>query len=209
MDRTSSLPPLVTRTRSWTAALVASAMISTLCLAPELAHADEADGDARGTTTEAAPLPPRIVVVSDPRVIKDWQEGEPIPAGYHPAQRMRKGAIVAGAVTFGVLYLISAFIAAAGTDIANASHSGNDVAGLFVPVAGPFITMAQSSSATADVFLAIDGAAQAAGAILLVYGLTSPQTVLVRDAIYSPPLLFPKPMILGKNGAGLGLVGSF
>jgi hypothetical protein len=208
MDRTSFLPTRMTCARRLTAALVASTMISTICLAPGAARADDTEGDSR-RATEVAPLPPRVVVISDPRVIKDWQEGEPIPAGYHPVQRMRKGAIVAGAVTFGVLYIISALVAAIGTDTANVTHSNNDVAGLFVPVAGPFITMTQSSSATADVFLVMDGAAQAAGAILLVYGLTSPQTVLVRDAKYSPPLLLPKPMILGRNGAGLGLVGSF
>jgi hypothetical protein len=142
-------------------------------------------------------------------VIRDWQEGEPIPAGYHPVQRTRKGAVIGGAVTFGVLYFISVLIAAVGADTATATHSNNDVAGLFVPVVGPFITMTQSSSATADVFLAIDGAAQAAGAILLVYGLTTPQTVLVRDAKLSPPPLFARPLLLGKDGAGLGLVGSF
>jgi hypothetical protein len=150
-----------------------------------------------------------VVVVSDPRVIRDWQEGDPIPAGYHPAQRLRKGAVIGGAVTFGVLYFISVLIAAVGSDTATATHSNNPVAGLFVPVVGPFITMTQSSSATADVFLAIDGAAQAAGAILLVYGLTSPQTVLVRDAKLSAPPLFARPLLLGKDGAGLGAVGSF
>jgi hypothetical protein len=208
MDRTNYLHSLATLERRWTAALVASTLISSICLAPGFARADDTDGDSRRAPAEVAPLPPKMIVVSDPRVIKDWQEGEPIPAGYHPVERLRKGAIVAGAVTFGVLYIISALVAAIGTDTANATHTNNDVAGLFVPVAGPFITMTQSSSATADVFLVLDGAAQATGAILFVYGLTSPQTVLVRDAKYSPPLL-PRPMILGRNGAGLGLVGSF
>jgi hypothetical protein len=109
MKRTSTAPK---RARSWTAATVASILISTICVAPRLARADDEDRDYRGTPAEVAPPPQRVIVVSDPRVIRDWQEGEPIPAGYHPAQRMRTGAIVAGAVTFGVLYIISALIAA-------------------------------------------------------------------------------------------------
>ena len=84
-----------------------------------------------------------------------------------------------------------------------------NAAGLFIPTVGPFITITQSSSAMADVFLVIDGAAQSAGAILLVYGLTSPRTVLMRDNPIGRPMILPKPMLLGKDGAGVGLVGSF
>ena len=194
------------RARAYAATLVASILISTLS-APRLAQAQEAEGDSPRATSEVAPPPARVVI--DPRAIRDWQEGDPIPPGYHPTQRMRKGAVIAGAVTFGVLYFVSVLVAAVGTDYSNANHTGNSVAGLFVPVAGPFITMAQSSSATADVFLVLDGGAQAAGAILLAYGLTSPQTVLVHDANYSRPIVFPRPMLLGKDGAGFGLSGSF
>jgi hypothetical protein len=211
---------LGTRPPRWIAASVISILIS-ISFTPRLAWADGGDTDSRRSTQEVAPPPqrvvmvtdpsnpPRVVVVSDPRVIRDWQEGEPVPPGYHPAQRMRKGSIVAGAVTFGVLYFISVLVAAAGTDVANASRSSNDLAGLFVPVIGPFITMTKSSTAMGDVVLVMDGLGQTAGAILLVYGLTQPQTVLVRDAKFSPPPLLPRPILLGKQGAGLGLVGTF
>ena len=209
------------RAPRWIAASVISILISTISFAPRLARADEGDTDSRRTTQEVAPPPqrvimvtdpsnpPRVVMVSDPRVIRDWQEGEPVPSGYHPAQRLRKGSIVAGAVTFGVLYFISVLVAAGGADVANANGSSNDVAGLFVPVVGPFITMTKSSTAMGDVILVMDGLGQATGAILLVYGLTQPQTVLVRDAKFSPPPLLPRPILLGKQGAGLGLVGTF
>jgi hypothetical protein len=143
-----------------------------------------------------------------PHTISDWEEGEPIPPGYHPVQRVRKGAVVGGAVTFGVFYLISVLIAAAGTDISNANHTSNSAAGLYVPVAGPFITMTQSSSAVGNVFLALDGVAQGAGAALLIYGIAAPRTVLVRND-YGRPLVMPQPMILGRNAGGLGIVGTF
>jgi hypothetical protein len=207
MNCTPTFMIRATCARSRTAAIAASILISTVSLLPRSARADEAEGASPRATTEVAPPPARVVI--DPRAIRDWQEGDPVPPGYHPVQRMRKGAVIAGAVTFGVLYFISVLVAAVGTDAANANHSNNDVAGLYAPVVGPFITMARSSLAIADVFLVLDGAGQAAGAILLVYGLTSPQTVLVRDANYGRPVVFPRPMLLGKDGAGLGFSGSF
>jgi hypothetical protein len=145
---------------------------------------------------------------SGPRIITDWQPGDPIPTGYHPVQRARTGAIVGGAVTLGVLYFMTVFVAAVWTDVANANHESNPVAGLFIPVVGPFVTLTQSSSATADILLAFDGLGQTAGAVLLVWGVTSPRNVLLRDGDAQPRLV-PRPMLLGKNGAGFGLSGTF
>src|SRR4051812_9278756 len=34
---------------------------------------------------------PQSVASSGPRHINDWEEGEPIPRGYHPVHRIRKG----------------------------------------------------------------------------------------------------------------------
>jgi hypothetical protein len=204
MNRTDTF---AARRRSLAAAWLIATWIFGMGMTPGLARAQDATAQPRPAPIETAPPAP-AAHFNGPRVITDWQEGEPLPPGYHPVQRTRKGAIVAGAVTLGILYFVSALIAAVYTDSSNHDHTSNPAAGLFVPVVGPFITMTQSSSATADVFLVMDGGAQAAGAILLVYGLTSPQTVLVRDSYFGRPI-FPKPMLLGRNGGGLGLVGSF
>ena len=40
--------------------------------------------------------------------IKDWEEGTPIPYGYHHETRARKGMVIAGSILFGVTYLYSA-----------------------------------------------------------------------------------------------------
>jgi hypothetical protein len=62
----------------------------------------------------------------------------------------------------------------------------------------------------ANVFLGIDGIAQAAGAIMLVYGLTTPKVVLVRNdlAAAPKPTLTLTPMV-GRGQTGMGLVGTF
>src|ERR1700676_408234 len=55
---------------------------------------------------------PQSVALSGPRTIGDWKEGDPVPDGYRTATRVRRSAIIGGAVTFGVLYLLSALAAA-------------------------------------------------------------------------------------------------
>jgi hypothetical protein len=148
---------------------------------------------------------PQSVALSGPREIKDWNEGDPIPPGYQPVERTRRGLIVGGAVTFGVLYLLTALVAAAINDVNDATGSSNTATALYVPAFGPFIQMASTKSSTGNVFLAIDGLGQTAGAAMLIVGITSPKTVLVRNDLaeirFSP--------ILGKDTAGAGLVGKF
>jgi hypothetical protein len=54
----------------------------------------------------------------------------------------------------------------------------------------------------------MDGLGQAAGLALLIYGISSPASVLVRNDVLMKHLL-PMPMLLGKNGSGFGLAGTF
>ena len=50
-----------------------------------------------------------------------------------------------------------------------------------MPVAGPFLHLKDASSDTAKLVLVVDGLAQAAGAAMLVVGLTAPRTFAVRN----------------------------
>jgi hypothetical protein len=150
---------------------------------------------------------PQSVALSGPRQL-DHHEGEPVPPGYTPVQRTRKGPIVAGAVVFGTLYLFSSAAAAAGAD--SAQHGGsNEVGALWIPVAGPFIQMGQTDSALGKYMLAIDGIGQAAGAALLAWGLTSPKTVLVRNDLTGwRPTIRATPIVTAST-TGVGLTGTF
>jgi hypothetical protein len=151
---------------------------------------------------------PQSVALSGPRVIKDYEEGDQIPPGYHAETRVRSGLVVGGAVTFGVLYLLSVLVGAAITDtnksLGNSSSNNGDF--LYVPVAGPFLQMTKTDSSSGNVTLAIDGIAQAAGATMFIVGITSPKTVLVRNDLAEVHVM---PMKMGTNGGGLGLVGRF
>ncbi len=150
---------------------------------------------------------PQSVALSGPDEINSWEPGEPIPPGYHPAERLRKGLIIGGAVTFGVLYLFSAMGAAIVHDV-NASVGGGDNAdALYVPALGPFMQMTHTTSASGNLGNAILGVGQSAGLVMLIVGLTSPRTILVRNdlgAVRVQPVPY-----MGSHSAGLGLVASF
>jgi hypothetical protein len=136
---------------------------------------------------------PQSVALSGPRRITDWNPGEPMPPGYHPVARARRGLIIAGAVTLGSLYLFS-FLAAS-----EASTSA-----LYLPVLGPFAQLASGDDGARAVLL-LDGLGQAAGAIMLIAGATTTTTILVRNDLAEIRLA----PTLSKQGGGFGLVGTF
>lgn len=150
---------------------------------------------------------PQSVALSGPRIIRDYEDGDQIPPGYHAESRIRTGLVVGGAVTFGVLYMLSVLVGAAISDTNKAFNNSKDNGDfLFVPVAGPFLQMTKTDSSSGKVTLAIDGIAQAAGATMFIVGITSPKTVLVRNDLGEVRVM---PMKMGTNGGGLGLVGTF
>src|SRR5690349_4987127 len=56
---------------------------------------------------------PQSVALSGPREISEYEEGDPIPPGYHAESKVRKGLVIGGAVTFGVMYILSVLVGAA------------------------------------------------------------------------------------------------
>jgi hypothetical protein len=144
-----------------------------------------------------------------PRVL-DWEEGDPMRPGYHPETRIRKGMVIAGAVTFGVTYLTTALVGAVASDLANATNSSSSaILPLFIPAVGPFIAIGTlNANVTGGFFLALDGIAQSAGIALFIYGIASPKSVLVRNDV-SKPFVMPVPMMVGGTSPGAGLVGKF
>jgi hypothetical protein len=148
------------------------------------------------------------VAMSGPPMIKDWHPGDPVPDGYHAAERTRTGLIVGGAVTFGSLYLLSVMGAAIVHDANQAVGGSTDNAdALFIPAIGPFVEMGKTTTASGNVMNVIDGLAQCSGLVMLYFGLTSPKHVLVRNDLGMPTLL-PTPYV-SRDGGGLGLIGRF
>lgn len=164
-------------------------------------------------------VPPAALI--GPKTL-DYEEGDPIPPGYHVDTRIRKGLLIGGAVTFGSLYLLSAITASSLRDASIA----DDVTPLYIPAVGPFVTIGTTSSEGLGTFLLIvDGVAQSGGLLMAILGLTLQETLLVRNDISSRPgaprdsastggrsaggvSMTVTPMQLGEHRAmGFGLVG--
>jgi hypothetical protein len=190
---------------------LACAAVALLALAPSARAQEVKPGEyvAPLSQTTQPTYVPQSVAMSGPREMP-YREGEPVPPGYHVSERVRKGLIIGGAVTFGTLYFISALVAAAGAD--SSHNESNPLAAMWVPGVGPFIQMTKTSSATANVFLAVDGLAQSGGLLMLGFGLFSPRTVLVRNDLATSKgkktevALAP---LAGRGTTGMAWVGSF
>ena len=209
--------------------LFAALPIAALLLAPSSASAqDDADQEIPpGQPIYTAPPPqqaaqpvytaplsqttqttyvPQSVALSGPEEI-NAEEGRPVPMGYTPVQRTRKGLLIGGGVTLGVSYGYSVLLAAIGSDLASWSDDGrNELAAMWIPVAGPFIQMAQTDSALFRLTLAGFGIAQTTGAVLLYYGLTTKKTVYVRNDLVGSMTLTP---MAGDGATGMMLSGRF
>jgi hypothetical protein len=146
-----------------------------------------------------------------------YEEGDPIPPGYHVVQRARQGLVIAGMITFFVSYGIA-------LSVAMIDDFKDQTNWLAVPVAGPWLMMSNrsrpscNSQSSSDVciedgaetilrfYLAIDGIAQAAGAGMLGFGFAG-RKILVRDDSYAYVRLLPAPV--GTSGYGALLAGRF
>jgi len=147
-----------------------------------------------------------------------YEEGRPIPSGYHLEERPRQGAVVTGFILTGIPYgmgLIAAFT----------SEFANKSAYLALPWAGPWLTLgaresrcsgsSTSTEGESDTMecaedamvitgLIIDGILQAVGGALLLAGYLAPSEELVRDGVAFGVV----PARVG-SGHGLSAIGSF
>jgi hypothetical protein len=212
------------RARGWGPCL-AIAMIG---LAPGLAAADDQtppppapsapapvpDQPSGGAPPDAPPgygtpgyaaQPPGMPGYS-PEEITEFDDRAPLPYGYTRISRKRKGLIIGGAVTLGATYLATAFIGAVAADFLKAEGSNTSVAPVFLPVAGPFLEIGQTDSAIAKFYLTLSGLGQGAGAIMLLYGISSSRTVLVRNDQLIVTSIAP---LIAPGVSGLSVVGRF
>src|SRR6185436_1750072 len=114
-----------------------------------------------GPYQQPYPPPQLMYAPPGPRYIKDWEEGQPVPYGYHPESRARKGLVIPGAVVLGVAYLLSTLVA---SEDSNSTYGQDRYEALYIPVLGPFIQLFSDSNAPGDnQAFAIDALAQSAG----------------------------------------------
>jgi hypothetical protein len=134
---------------------------------------------AKPKSSAATAQPPPAAATAHPPL--PYQDGHPIPNGYHVESTIREGPVIAGATTFGTGYIVSVVVGAVGL------KSGSNLIPMFIPIVGPFITLGTGEVGEFNMLilgpiLVLDGLLQTAGAVALTVGLASPKKVLVRGA---------------------------
>ncbi|MES1206261.1 MAG: hypothetical protein ABUS79_10030 [Pseudomonadota bacterium] len=153
------------------------------------------------------PPPPRPDLA--PRRLP-YDDGDPVPAGYHVEKRARRGGVIAGSIMLGAAYIPLLYIALL-TDF------DGDTAWLALPVVGPWVAAARiprdrcnSSDTTycsedsvndfGRFLLVADGIVQGVGAGLAIWGLSG-SNVLIRND-YAQVMVTPGSV----GGSGYGAV---
>jgi hypothetical protein len=145
----------------------------------------------------------------------EWHEGDPPPPGYQYEEHIRVGEVATGSAMLGVSYLVSFIVATGGV-----LHPTPELAAMYVPIAGPIITLVLGATSSNDCCigtggfltvmygfgLVIDAALQITGATLLFHGLLSKKHVLA--PIGHPPGFRIAP-IASARVVGLSLNATF
>ena len=167
-----------------------------------------------GETRAAAPAPANL---SLPYVLP-YRSGVPVPPGYHVESHGATGLIVTGAITLGLGYVVALGL---GLD---SSFSGSR-GWLAVPVVGPWPAVGgekitcvaetvpearqcldrASNTATTLALMAVDGMVQTTGLALLIAGLATRHSELVRDDLPVNVSARQRP----EGGFDLGVSGRF
>jgi hypothetical protein len=175
----------------------------TATLAPALASAQIAPPPpvyAPPPPTGYAPTPTPAYGKYEYPAKLEWDEGGPIPQGYHPVTHVRRGLIIAGSITFGVLYAFSVL----GADASRDDHT-TKYDGLYIPGIGPFLAASHANQDNSSLLL-IDGFGQCAGIIMFVSGFAFPKTELLRNDLGVELHVLPR---MSKESTGLSLLGTF
>ncbi len=135
----------------------------------------------------------------------DYEEGAPIPPGYRVETLPNRGLIIGGAVTFASTYLLSTFVGAVAVD----GGGDDEFAPLFIPVIGPFITVATAESEGIGTFmLLVDGIAQAGGVAMFVAGMLTDRKYLIRNDIVTAKSKLTITPVVSSQTLGLTLRGT-
>ncbi len=131
-------------------------------------------------------------------------DGGAPPPGYHLGSEPRSALWVTGLAVFAASYGPSILVA--GTAV---SEGEEDVAPLFVPIAGPWIT-ARTADAEGGArgFLVLSGLAQLTGAGLFIAGMAAQRDVFVRNDVRGATTSAPRVDVAVGPG-NLALSGGF
>jgi hypothetical protein len=183
------------------AALATSTLLCTEALAQ----------DAKAPTDASVKTEPPVQVAPRPPA---WELGQPVPSGYHVERKINRGLIAGGAVVFAVAY-VSIVIPTLIIQNNDAPLPGAPL--VILPVGGAFVLMAPLVSASGGQnpngivigLVVLDVLVQAAGAGMLIGGIVGKPVLAPGPPRRGAAQVFPVPVRLGSNGAGIGIAGTW
>ncbi len=149
--------------------------------------------DRPRVTFAAGDVPPDRALGAGPTQMPNerelsYQEGQPVPPGYHVRREPKKGLLTTGILMFGISYGI---MAALGTAALIDEDETDENEKLLIPVVGPLFLVRDDSDDGGGLLL-FGTAPQAAGLALIMAGALSERLTLVPDAgVRVAPLLAP------------------
>ncbi len=166
-----------------------------------------------GVTLQQPEPDPLVNLRSKPKKLR-YVEGEDPPEGYVEVEKRRRALVISGAALFGGTYLFCVLLSEANIKLA-------------IPILGPMIAgfgyehdqgddsyPSYDSSddsdreATMRLYGTFGTLAQTAGVVLFIVGLASKKKIWLRQDIAGLSIQFT-PTLVGENGTGLGVAGTF
>jgi len=146
--------------------------------------------------------PPPGYWVPQPLKERPYQQGTPVPDGYHVEDRHPRWALLTGGIMFGSAYLTGLFINGNSycVDSSSGSRCKDERWVMAIPIAGPFIDMNRTNSSGERMNDFLVGSGQVAGAIFLIYGIATTSPKLIPDYQRAGVSVSP---LLASRGAGV------
>jgi hypothetical protein len=148
--------------------------------------------------------PPRPPAADGPPIL-EYEEGKPVPKGYRVVKKSRIAIAAIGGGIFILGYVPALYVALIGSAVdAAGGDSGLDP--LFIPAAGPFVTIGTADAEGAGIFwLMVLGVAQTGGAAMGIAGLVMPDEKL----LYRNDVRIRVAPYVTATSSGIGLQGTF
>jgi hypothetical protein len=109
-----------------------------------------------------------------------YNEGDPVPAGYHVESRVRRGPIIAGTIMAGTTYVVNLMVA--DIDDNDGDHDDRST-WLYVPGVGTWAYVDDACDNERDgcSFVIMHSLTHSIGLAMIIYGIAAPKQVLARD----------------------------
>lgn len=152
-------------------------------------------------------MPPPRPPAADGPAIMEYDESKPVPKGYRVVKKSRIAIAAIGGGIFILGYVPALYVALIGSAVDSASSGrGGEFDPLYIPAAGPFITIGTADAEGAGIFwLMLMGLVQTGGVATGIAGLALPDEKM----LYRNDVRVRVTPYVTAGGSGIGIQGTF